>query len=88
MPQGPRCILKKNSDWKRGAALIKMQEEQFDFTCGAPLFPKDHALHVVLVLRPKLTCATPVEYTFYKPKPLGVATMCSQCGSHDGVVDL
>ena len=35
-----------------------------------------------------LTCATLVEFTFYKPKPLGVATMCSQCGSHDGVVDL
>ena len=72
-------------DWLR---LIKVQEEEFDYTCGAPLFPKDHALHAVLVLRPKLTCATPVEFTFYKPKPLGVATMCSQCGSHDGAVDM
>ena len=68
-------------------SIIKTQEEDFDYTCGAPLWPEGHKYEKTLIIRPNLLCSTPVELTYYKPKPLGVGSMCCHCGSHDGVVE-
>ena len=41
----------------------------------------------ILNLRPYLLRSTPAQLTYYKPKPLGVGSMCCHCDSHDGLVE-
>ena len=61
-------------------------EEEYDYSCGAPLFPLSSPNRELVVIKPNLKCSTLVEAAYYRPKPLGKADMCCHCAAQGGVV--
>ena len=83
--KGRVVYCKKRLGPEENRALTQVTE-QYDFSCGATLFPEGHALRDIVLVRPLTTCATLMEVMYYKPVPLGPQDMCCHCGEGDGVV--
>ena len=83
----PRVIYSngKLSDSKLVSLLMGISD--FDFTCGAPILPLAHPLVSTAHVRMDLTCATPIEYSYYSSKKIGRVDLCCHCAKPDIPVD-
>jgi len=58
---------------------LALAMSEFDFSCGAPLLPPNHSMKNLLVVRPAISCASPVEIPYYGAQ-LGPVDICAFCG--------
>jgi hypothetical protein len=75
-------------------ALTAMQKSQFqhiindwDYSCGSPLAPEDHALYNILFAREKISCESPIELAYYSSRK-NHTPVCYWCGYDQELVDI
>ena len=61
--------------------------DEWDYSCGSPLIPEDHALYNVLFVREKITCESPIELAYYSSRK-NFTSICYWCGYDQGLVDI
>ncbi|KAK7092705.1 hypothetical protein V1264_008410 [Littorina saxatilis] len=85
--QKPRVVYSSKKLNQRQQVLLASSLSEFEYSCGSQLFPPScGSLLKELVLRPNITCATPIELPYYGAD-LGRKDLCAYCGEQDAYTD-
>jgi len=85
----PRVVYSKTKLNQRKEVALAMFLREYEFSCGAHLFPPSAALSEmkkIVVTRPFVQCATPVELCYYGAE-LGRKDLCAHCGDPGAETD-
>lgn len=85
----PRVIYSKNKLTERQKVITVLHiSELYDYSCGFPLFEKDHSLCSQIFVKSGISCAMPVEVSYYVgPDEVGRKDICAHCGTPEASVD-
>ena len=82
----PRVLYSTHKLTERQQTTLVLLVSEYEYSCGAPVTTPESTLHGKVVIRPQLTCAAPVEVSYYSSN-IGRKDICSFCASIDAEVD-
>lgn len=83
--QKTRVIYSQSSLTPRVEEFLRVNAEESDFCCGAPLVRDDcEYVRQTAVVRRQLNCKSPIEAAYYSAKKLHLPLICCCCGSTSG----
>ena len=59
-------VYSRHALMSRQATMLTMCQSEHDYTCGAPLTPPEHPLHVLVFARRPVQCGDHIEVCYYK----------------------
>ena len=84
----PRVIFSNKVLSQRQKVLLATVLSEFEYTCGSHIFPPhSEPITKSIQVKTNITCATPIELSYYGDKHLGKKDLCAYCASEGGHID-
>ena len=78
----PRCLYSRTALSTGDQDRLKMELEQFEYSCGSPVLPPESKLHGTVFVKLAINCSDHVEFAYYSAK-LNLHGVCCHCGAED-----
>jgi hypothetical protein len=73
----PRLLFSEKQLSSEEMQQLECAKEEYDYSCGGPVFPAGHSLGEVLFVRRDITCSKPISAQYYSAKKF--PTICFNC---------
>ena len=79
----PRCVYSRTKLSVTEQAKLTDVKESWLYTCGSSLFPPSSEFHGTIIARQSITCASPIETSYFSATLVHFPPVCYWCGGQE-----